>query len=721
MAITKASNGVGGRIRKVTITEINDNAEWNWPDPGCFDEESEEEEDVMKSTDEIFEDLETVVQDWKRKLEVIVAEGLKTIKKTTKERKMMMKYLPGDGLIGGSNATLKARCQILTDWQDDITDVISATHQKLNKLGSDKIRDTKDTVKDMVPEAPPTTPTSSQPCTTVSLDFDTLMRDLDTLYQKYSYINNNLDLAKVPIYSCGKDMIKTMSNTPLPWWKPITSYAAMFDQPRTVESGRGEARPQLLSLLQDFVCDQRSHQSIMQEWRSLETAKRSVPSAKREAREKKPGARRGRDSAQKMKERKEIRKYKRFLLKEIVKKGETHYYVMKKEMEEPQVLEPEDIFADWSHNLRGIKRPRKLTPRTRKISHRAQRKEMLRQQAQTQGPLTYSQMVRKNLRIKDHEAGPGAEEMVGPWMKSVEKLYRPSKPASGPDELEVFRSWNYIFEERKVCLSPPPLEALDCGQPTVTSAKKQNKKQHIDTLAAKLLAEGYPLGKVDKEENSKVNKSKAVAVRSRTEVVPYVERKPLQMETIEKIAPVAKNFKPSRHSQRNLSVNDAATGTFIGPINKPVIPLPPPMPSFNWTELLAPKQEAKPTPAKSYKTEEIFDEWRHMFIDANKTSPSASPKQKRVVREYRADTYFMEWLGNLEEPAMMKTVRDKENKTPSPKSSKRTEKKMVREQFIDEDVTEIKDNRRSDFAKNNRIKDKKRTENSRKSLNKRVK
>ena len=75
--------------------------EWNWPDPGCFDEESEEEEEVMKSTDEIFEDLDTVVQDWKRKLEVIVAEGLKTIKKTTKERKMMMKYLPGDGLIGG--------------------------------------------------------------------------------------------------------------------------------------------------------------------------------------------------------------------------------------------------------------------------------------------------------------------------------------------------------------------------------------------------------------------------------------------------------------------------------------------------------------------------------------------------------------------------------------------------------------------------------------------
>ena len=49
-----------------------------------------------------------------------------------------------------SNATLKARCQILTDWQNDITEVISATHKKLNKLGSDKIMDTKDTVKDLV-------------------------------------------------------------------------------------------------------------------------------------------------------------------------------------------------------------------------------------------------------------------------------------------------------------------------------------------------------------------------------------------------------------------------------------------------------------------------------------------------------------------------------------------------------------------------------------------
>ena len=97
----EAKAGVnGGRIRKVTITEIENDQEWNWPDPGSF-EEQETPEVIAKTTDEVFDELEGVVQDWKKKLEVIVADGLKTIKKTTKEKKNMMKYLPGDAVIGG--------------------------------------------------------------------------------------------------------------------------------------------------------------------------------------------------------------------------------------------------------------------------------------------------------------------------------------------------------------------------------------------------------------------------------------------------------------------------------------------------------------------------------------------------------------------------------------------------------------------------------------------
>ena len=91
----------GGRIRKVTITEIEDEKEWNWPDPGTLVEEDAKDIIIEKTTEEIFDELENVVQDWKKKLEFVVADGLKKIKRSTKEKKTMMKYLPGDGTVKG--------------------------------------------------------------------------------------------------------------------------------------------------------------------------------------------------------------------------------------------------------------------------------------------------------------------------------------------------------------------------------------------------------------------------------------------------------------------------------------------------------------------------------------------------------------------------------------------------------------------------------------------
>ena len=90
----------GGRIRKVTITEIEDEMEWNWSDPGTL-EESIKDIIIEKTTDEIFDELDNVVQDWKKKLEFVVADGLKKIKRSTKEKKTMMKYLPGEGTVKG--------------------------------------------------------------------------------------------------------------------------------------------------------------------------------------------------------------------------------------------------------------------------------------------------------------------------------------------------------------------------------------------------------------------------------------------------------------------------------------------------------------------------------------------------------------------------------------------------------------------------------------------
>ena len=605
---------------------------------------------------------------------------------------------------------------------------MAAATAQLSSLGQERAASAGEAVRALAPAT-----AEPAPCTTVSLDFETLMRDLDTLYSKYSRMDR---VNKVPIYNVQKDVMN-MSHSPFPWWKPLSTYTEMVNFPQPVlptENCQGNQK--LLSLLHDFVADQKSQKTIMEDWKKMEESKKKVANTKKETKSKM--TRRGRDSVQKMKERREIRKYKQFLLKEIVKKGETHYYLMKKEIAEPQNVEVEDLFEDWKHNLTPIKRPRKLTPRARKISHRAERKEMLKEEKsaseRVQGPLTYCQMLKKNLKLP--QEGPEVEEMFGPWMKTMEKLYKPSKATNAADEVEVFNAWNFIFAP---ATAGPPLSALECGQPTVATvpSKKPNKRQAIEKLSAKLLAEGYPLGnttkadkpveaKGEKKQDKVEDKSKALVVRAKTEVVPYVERRPL-LETVERLAPAAKGFQPSKHSQRNVLTNDVPVKTFIGPVSAPRVPTPPPMPSFNWAELLATTRTQQSgrgeAAAKSYKREEIFEQWRHIFIEANK-APAAKPKM--TVKEYKEDTYFMEWLGNLEEPKVEKVRKisgdtNKENKTPSPRASKKAERKQVREQFIDDDMTEIKDNRRNAFHKNEKIKEKKRTEASRNSLNKRVK
>ena len=50
----------------------------------------------------MFNELDGLVADWKKRLEFIVADGLKKIKRSTKEKKTMMKYLPGDATASGS-------------------------------------------------------------------------------------------------------------------------------------------------------------------------------------------------------------------------------------------------------------------------------------------------------------------------------------------------------------------------------------------------------------------------------------------------------------------------------------------------------------------------------------------------------------------------------------------------------------------------------------------
>ena len=196
----------GGRIRKVTITEIEEGEEWSWPDPGNLEEQEDIDEVVIeKTTDEVFAALEDVVTDWKIKLEVVVGDGLKKIKKASREKKAMMKHLPGDGVQKGSGVLVKAKEEILNDWKKEVARTVKETHNKLNDLGTTKVKDVVIVSDGILKKAgaktekkPAQEKTNNNAVVKDAyLDLKKLMRELDTLYQNYNFSKMNFDGWKV--------------------------------------------------------------------------------------------------------------------------------------------------------------------------------------------------------------------------------------------------------------------------------------------------------------------------------------------------------------------------------------------------------------------------------------------------------------------------------------------------------------------------------------------
>ena len=192
----------GGRIRKVTITEIEDGKDWSWPDPGNIEEDGSEDIDeviIEKTTDEVFAALEDVVTDWKIKLEVVVGDGLKKIKKASREKKTMMKHLPGDGVQKGSGVLVKAKEEILNDWKREVARTVKDTHNKLNDLGTTKVKDVVIVSEGILKKAGAKTEkkaadkNSKAVVKDAYLDLKKLMRELDTLYQNYNFSKMNFD------------------------------------------------------------------------------------------------------------------------------------------------------------------------------------------------------------------------------------------------------------------------------------------------------------------------------------------------------------------------------------------------------------------------------------------------------------------------------------------------------------------------------------------------
>merc|ERR1711936_1289833 len=437
----------GGRIRKVTITEIEDGQDWSWPDPGNIEDIIDESEDIdeviiEKTTEEVFAALEDVVTDWKIKLEVVVGDGLKKIKKASKEKKAMMKHLPGDGVQKGSGVLVKAKEEILNDWKKEVARTVKDTHNKLNDLGTTKVKDVVTVSEGILKKAGGKTDKKSGTdkngkavVKDAYLDLKKLMRELDTLYQNYNFSKMNFE--RVPIYTAAKDNHKEIArpmNKPFPWWKPMCTIADMAEMPQKSALEFLQKETAVSEILQDFIQDQAPYKSLLEEWFNAQNSQKRTMQLK----------------ALSKKERKEQRQMKQYQLKEIENNGEKRYLVVKKKTKNT-IDEVEDIFADWNKNFSLIKRPRSSKPRQRKLSHRQERRELLKsveEEATPIGPMTYAEMLRRGL--KEPSEQEMMEDIFQNWTNFLDELTEIRDPqqrkisrASCIDELDFFKVWKH--------------------------------------------------------------------------------------------------------------------------------------------------------------------------------------------------------------------------------------------------------------------------------------
>merc|ERR1711864_42011 len=215
--------------------------------------------------------------------------------------------------------------------------------------------------------------------------------------------------------------------------------------------------------------------------------------------------RKGKKSMKGLKDRKEVRGEKKVMLREFEDKGGKHFIVVSKNVQSlSAVKDAEDIFSDWKTNFAQIKRPRSIKPRVRKISHRQERKEMIKE-AQKEGetvfgPLTYSQMLRKNLKIVKDQ--PSVEDIFESWRAITEEdedvvMTNQLLPASKTfEDVDFFKVWKHNLhveadrtediEILNTSIWNSSIANFECGQPTVPCIpKKEKSKKHLVTKQEK--------------------------------------------------------------------------------------------------------------------------------------------------------------------------------------------------------------------------------------------
>ena len=120
------------------------------------------------------------------------------------------------------------------------------------------------------------------------------------------------------------------------------------------------------------------------------------------------------------------RKFKKeeFMLKQFKKNGKDRFLVIKKKPSENNAtLETEDIFKDWRFNLEDVFEQRRQAAikarktRTRKLSNRALRKELIKEinKDEKNKPMSYSDIVKKNIKAP-------MEDIFEAWRDYLQEL-----------------------------------------------------------------------------------------------------------------------------------------------------------------------------------------------------------------------------------------------------------------------------------------------------------
>jgi len=419
------------RIRRVTLTELTD--EEDDDDWLMVSDDSASDNEEMMSSDEIFNALDEAVQDWKVKLELAIGDGLKKLRKATKDNKMKMKYLPGERC--GNKKLSLAKNSIVKEWNDEFDSAIKGVQSKLDKLARDKMAEVNGLCQDKLMAKglggrPLGTVCGSPKKTSKKRIIDCretakksdgsnnygalkqMVRELDRMVAATAQTNMDSPMNAVPIYNMANGNPSNKNNVvATPYEFPIQKYLKYLKtQQNSNNNGVGSPmqNPRPKVDINQFMANNltpRVAKPARKESPVKQQAK--VAPMKKEVKRETSAVMRH----EKMKERRQRRKKGEatitnqgtgftYRLRQYSVNGEEHTIIVRKKIPTEQE-EMEDIFKQWSHNLDAERRAKRAA-RVRKLSHRAQRKEFLREHSypQVTGPSSYADALKKNLKFR---------------------------------------------------------------------------------------------------------------------------------------------------------------------------------------------------------------------------------------------------------------------------------------------------------------------------------